>query len=59
MLTIGLISERSISELEKYILSIKDDIERTVIAQGYACSRANSEKRAATVEDIKKWVYIG
>jgi len=53
MLTIGLISERRISELEKYVLSIKDDIERTVIAQGYAFSRANSEKRAVTIEDIE------
>jgi len=53
MLTIGLISERRISELEKYVLSIKHDIERTVIAQGYAFSRANSEKRAVTIEDIE------
>lgn len=53
MLTIGLISERRISELEKYVLSIKKDIERTVIAQGYAFSRANSEKRAVTIEDIE------
>lgn len=53
MLTIGLISERRISELEKYVLSIKYDIERTVIAQGYAFSRANSEKRAVTIEDIE------
>ena len=53
MLTIGLISERRISELEKYVLSIKDDIERTFIAQGYALSRANSEKRAVTIEDIE------
>jgi hypothetical protein len=53
MLTIGLISERRISELEKYVLSIKDDIERTVTAQGYAFSRANSEKRAVTIEDIE------
>ena len=53
MLTIGLISERRISELEKYVLSIKDDIERTVIAQGCAFSRAYSEKRAVTIEDIK------
>lgn len=53
MLTIGLISERRISELENYVLSIKDDIERTVIAQGYAFSRANSEKRAVTIEDIE------
>lgn len=53
MLTIGLISERRISELEKYVLSIKDDIERTVIAQGYAFSRASSEKRAVTIEDIE------
>jgi len=53
MLIIGLISERRISELEKYVLSIKDDIERTVIAQGYAFSSANSEKRAVTVEDIE------
>ena len=53
MLTRGLISERRISELEKYVLSIKDDVERTVIAQGYAFSRANSEKRAVTIEDIE------
>ncbi len=53
MLTIGLISARRISELEKYVLSIKDDIERTVIAQGYAFSRANSEKRAVTIKDIE------
>jgi len=53
ILTIGLISERRISELEKYVLSIKYDIERTVIAQGYAFSRANSEKRAVTIEDIE------
>ena len=53
MLTIGLISERRISELEKYVLSIKDDIERTVIAQGYAFSRASSEKRTVTIEDIE------
>jgi len=53
ILAIGLISERRISELEKYVLSIKYDIERTVIAQGYAFSRANSEKRAVTIEDIE------
>ncbi len=53
MLTIGLISERRISELEKYVLSIKDDIERTVITQGYAFSRASSEKRTVTIEDIE------
>ena len=53
MLTIGSISGRRISELGKYVLSIKDDIERTVIAQGYAFSRANSEKRAVTIEDIE------
>ena len=53
MLAIGLISERRISELGKYVLSIKDDIERTVIAQGYAFSTASSEKRAVTIEDIE------
>jgi len=65
ILAVGLIAGRRISgltvrltTLEKQIpsryLYVKTDIARTLIAQEYAYSKANSEKRAITLEDLKE-----
>jgi len=65
ILAVGLIAGRRISgltvrltTLEKQIpsryLYIKTDIARTLIAQEYAFSKANPEKRAISLEDLKE-----
>jgi len=62
ILAVGLIAGRKLTvrltTLEEQIpsryLYIKTDIARTLIAQEYAYSKANSEKRAITLEDLKE-----
>jgi len=68
ILAMGLVAGKSISELtarlttledqtfilEEQISTIKAGIKRAVIAQGYAFSKASSEKRAITLEDLKE-----
>ena len=61
ILAVGLIAEKRISELrvtlttlEKQIPIIRTGIKRTVIAEGYAFSKADYENRATTLEDLKE-----
>ena len=61
ILAVGLMARARISELtaglttlKKQMPIVKADIERKVIAEGYAFSKANSEKRAITLEDLKE-----
>ena len=54
ILTMGLMVGRRISVLEKNIPIIKASIKRTAIAQGYAFGKADSERRAITLEDLKE-----
>ncbi|TKJ44879.1 hypothetical protein CEE35_06320 [Candidatus Aerophobetes bacterium Ae_b3b] len=61
ILAVGLMAEKRISELrvklttlEKQIPIIKADIERKIIAQEYTFSKAYSENRAITLEDLKE-----
>lgn len=61
ILAIGLMAGRRITEfaarlttLEERIPIIRSDIKRTLIAQEYAFSKAESEKRAITLEDLKE-----
>ena len=54
ILAVGLMAERRISGLEKEIPFIRAGIKRNIIAQGYAFRKADSEKRAITVQDLKE-----
>ena len=61
ILAVGLMAEKRISELrvklttlEKQIPIIKAGIKRTIIAEEYAFSKAESENRAITLEDLKE-----
>ena len=65
ILAVGLMAGRRISgltvrltalegQIPSRYLYIKTDIVRTLIAQEYAYSKANSEKRAITLEDLKE-----
>jgi len=61
ILAMGLMAGRRISRLtvrlttlEKQMPIIRAGIKRTIIAQEYAFSKADSEKRAITVEDLKE-----
>ena len=61
ILAVGLMAGRRISRLtvrldtlEKQIPIIRAGIKRTIIAQEYAFSKADSEKRAITLEDLKE-----
>ena len=61
ILAMGLIAGRRISRLtvrlttlEKQMPIIRAGIKRTIIAQEYAFSKADSEKRAITVDDLKE-----
>jgi len=54
ILAMGLVVGRRISGLEKEIPIIKASIKRTVIAQEYAFGKADSERRAITLEDLKE-----
>ena len=45
ILTLGLVVDRKISKLEQQIAIVKTSIKREVIAQSYAFSKAESEKR--------------
>lgn len=54
ILAMGLVVGRRISGLEKEIPIIKAGIKRTVIAQEYAFGKADSERRAITLEDLKE-----
>lgn len=54
ILVMGLMVGERISRLEEQIPIIKTGIKRTIIAQGYASSKAGSEKRAITFEDLKE-----
>jgi len=61
ILAVGLMAEKRISELrvklttlEKQIPIIRAGIKRTTIAEEYAFSKAESENRAITLEDLKE-----
>jgi hypothetical protein len=54
ILAMGLLVGRRISILEREIPRIKHSIKRTVIAQEYAFTRADSEGRAISLEDLKE-----
>jgi len=61
ILAVGLIAGRRISgltvrltTLEEGIPFIRAGIKRNIIAEGYAFSKADSEKRAITVQDLKE-----
>jgi len=54
ILAVGLMAEKRISELEKQIPIIRTSIKRTIIAEEYAFSKADSENRATTLEDLKE-----
>lgn len=61
ILAVGLMAEKRISELrvklttlKKQIPIIRAGIKRTIIAEEYAFSKADSEKRAITLEDLKE-----
>ena len=61
ILAMGLMAGRRISRLtvrlttlEKQMPIIRAGIKRTIIAQEYAFSKADSEKRAITVDDLKE-----
>ena len=61
ILAVGLMAEKRISELrvklttlEKQIPIIRAGIKRTIIAEEYAFSKAESENRAITLEDLKE-----
>ncbi len=54
ILTVGLVIERRISRLEEQIAVVKTGIKQDIIAQGYVFTRANSEKRVITFEDLKE-----
>jgi hypothetical protein len=43
-----------LTTLEKQVPIIRAGIKRTIIAQEYAFSKADSEKRAITLEDLKE-----
>ncbi len=43
-----------LTTLEDEIPIIRADIERTIIAQGHAFSKAYSEKRTVTLEDLEE-----
>ncbi len=54
ILTMGLMVGKRMSRLDKQIPIMRAGIKRSIIAQGYAFSKAESEKRAITLEDLKK-----
>ena len=54
ILTMGLMVGKRMSRLDKQIPIMRVGIKRSIIAQGYAFSKADSEKRAITLEDLKK-----
>lgn len=61
ILAVGFMAEKRISRLtdrltalDKQIAIIKVSIKRNIIAQGYAFSKADAEKRAIGVEDLRK-----
>jgi len=61
ILAVGLMAGRRISgltvrldTLEKQIPIIRAGIKRNIIAQGYTFRKADSEKRAITLEDLKE-----
>jgi len=54
ILAMGLIVVRRISRLERQIPIMKAGIKRNVIAQEYAFSKADSERRTITLEDLKE-----
>ena len=54
ILAVGLIAGRRISRLEKEIPIIRAGVKRNIIAQGYAFRKAESEKRAITLEDLEE-----
>jgi len=61
ILAVGLMARERISEftdrlaiLEEQIPIIRRDTKRTIIAQEYAFSKAKSENRAITLEDLKE-----
>ena len=50
----ALMAGRRLSGLEKENSIMGAGIKRTIIAQGYAFSKTDSEKRAITLEDLKE-----
>jgi len=54
ILAMGFILDKRIAELQGQILSVKADVERTIIAQGYAFSKANSKKSTIMLEDLEE-----
>jgi hypothetical protein len=58
ILAVGLMAERKITvrltALEKEIPLIRAGIKRNIIAQGYAFRKAESQKGAITLEDLKE-----
>jgi len=50
----GLMAVRRISRLEREIPIMKTGIQRNIIAQEYAFSKADSERRAIAIEDLKE-----
>ncbi len=58
MLAVGLMIGIGLTTLEKRIFDryryVKTDITRTIIAEEYAFSKADSEKRAITLEDLRE-----
>jgi len=54
ILAVGLMVGKRISRLEKEVPIIRAGIKRTVIAEEYAFSKAESESRAITLGDLKE-----
>jgi len=54
ILAVGLMAEKRISRLQKEIPIARSSIKRVIILQGYAFSKADSENRAITLEDLKE-----
>lgn len=57
ILAVGFMVERRLTvrltTLEKEVPLIRAGIKRNIIAQGYAFSKADSQKRTITLEDLK------
>jgi len=54
ILTMGLMVEKRMSRLDKQIPIMRAGIKRSIIAQEYAFSKADSERRAIAIEDLKE-----
>ena len=54
ILTVGLAAGRKLSPLTVGLTATKTAIKRTIIAQEYAFTKADSQRRAISLEDLKE-----